>query len=150
MTLGNHLMNQYTRSNGTVQLVTALATFYSPLLKMEINPLTQIVCSAGANGALFTAIQTFINPGEEVIIIEPFYTNYAPRVRFAGGIPKYISLRPEGKENTSADWKLDFTELENIISKKTKAIIFNNPNNPLGKVWTSSELGFKCNLIYLN
>ena len=127
------LYHQYTRSEGHPRLVNAISRYYEPLLKkLDVN--TEIMTSVGASEAIFCAMQALINPGDEVIIMQPFFDSYPATVSLSGGIPVYVSIR---KEN---DYKLDFEELESKINKKTKMIILNNPNNPLGKVWSKSEL----------
>jgi len=134
------MANQYSRDFGKTEFVEALADFYSPLFGFSINPLANILVTTGAYAALHIAIQSFIDPGDEVIIIEPAFDCYAPMVDLAGGIPKYISLiHPKGVSR-SENWVLDLAVLEQMVSKKTKAIILNNPNNPLGKVWHRDEL----------
>ena len=121
----------------------------------------------GAYEALFTAILGHVNPGDEVVIIEPYFDCYEPMVKLAGGTPVFISSKPvENSFNclfshtfiqtktdgviTSADWKLDMEELKSKISSKTKAIIYNNPNNPLGKVFTRDEISDICKIVIDN
>lgn len=144
------LMHQYTRGFGHPRLVTAISKLYSKLLDIghEIEPNKEVLVTDGAYEALFTAILGHVNPGDEVIIIEPYFDCYEPMVRLAGGIPKFISLKPTKTEGriSSGDWKLDPTELKEIFSSKTKAIVFNNPNNPLGKVFSMEEIQEICNL----
>ena len=94
----------------------------------------EILVTNGAYYALYSICQSLINPGDEVIIIEPFFDCYAPMVRLAGGIPVYFQL----EISTQAAWKVNFEKLFEIGRnlKNLKAIILNNPNNPLGKVFT--------------
>lgn len=144
----NPLLSQYTRSYGHPRLVNILAKLYGPLIGRTIDPMNNITISVGAYGILFCAVQGLINPGDEVVIIEPYFDCYEPMVKVAGAIPRYCPLRPVKKEGvlTSDDWKLDPVELESHFSNKTKAIMINNPNNPVGKVFTQDELELVANL----
>jgi len=88
-----------------------------------------------------------VNAEDEVIIIEPYFDCYEPLVKLSGGICRFIPLKPtDPEDDTSASWKLDINELESMFNSKTKAIILNTPNNPLGKVFTKSELQVIANL----
>ncbi|KAJ3060284.1 Kynurenine--oxoglutarate transaminase 3, partial [Quaeritorhiza haematococci] len=143
------LLNQYTRSEGHVKLVNALSTFYTNPLNRTLNPLTEIITTVGATEAIYSTIQAFISPGDEVILMEPYYDSYPASVTLAGGVPVLVTLRPEtrpgegenGKQRTSHEWKLDMGELRRKINPgKTKMIVVNNPHNPIGKVFSRSEL----------
>ena len=100
----------------------------------------------GAYGSLFNAISSFLNPGDEMIIVEPFFDCYAPMAVQAQAKCVYVPLKPKKKDlgkdvvTTSADWCLDDQELEAAFTYKTKIILINTPNNPLGKVYTREEL----------
>ena len=123
---------------GHPRLINAIASLYTHFLNRSnsIDAQSEVLVTDGAYEALFCAIMGNVNPGDEVIIIEPYFDCYEPMVRLAGGIPKFIALAPHGKNPgepmTSADWTLDINELSALFNDKTKAIIFNNPNNPLG------------------
>lgn len=132
------LLNQYTRDCGHPRLVNVLSKLYSKLINRQIDAQNEILITSGAYEALFCTFMAFVNPCDEVIIIEPFFDCYEPMTRMAGGIPVFVALRPRlgvVTPQTSADWVLDFEELESKFSSKTKFIIINTPNNPLGKVF---------------
>ena len=145
----NQALQQYTRGFGHPRLINSISGLYTKLLNRPdaINAQSEVLVTDGAYEALFCAIMGNVDPGDEVIIIEPYFDCYEPMVRLAGGIPKFIALAPRGgKSSSSKDWTLDPKELEGLFNEKTKAIIFNNPNNPLGKVFQREEIEHLANL----
>lgn len=141
-------MHQYTRGFGHPRLINAISKLYTRLLNRgsDINPQTEVLVTDGAYEALFCAIMGHVDVGDEVIIIEPYFDCYEPMVKLAGGTPRFIALTPTKGARSSADWKLDPAQLEALFNSKTKAIIYNNPNNPLGKVFQRHEIEMIANL----
>lgn len=122
-----------------------MSTLYSGLLNREIDADTEILIAIGASDAISCALLAHVNPGDEVIIIEPAFDCYEPMTRLAGGVPVFVPLRrPTLKSGEtffrSNDWHLDMDELSDKFSNKTKMIIVNTPHNPVGKVFSASEL----------
>lgn len=141
----NDMIYQYTRSPGHLPLVNAIGKTYTKLMGREIDPINEILVTVGAYGSLFNAMSSFLEKGDEVIIIEPFYDCYAPIATIAEGNCKFVTLkptenRPKDRPMSSGDFGWDVKELEAAFTPKTKAIVINNPNNPLGKVYTREEL----------
>lgn len=131
-------LNQYARSMGHPRLVNALADVYSPLFGRDLDPMQEIVITVGATEGIFVTLQALIDPGDEVILIEPFYDSYPASVTMAGGVPVYVPLRPA--PGGAARWKLDMDELAAAFSPRTRLLILNTPQNPVGKVFNRSEL----------
>ncbi|MEK7486972.1 MAG: aminotransferase class I/II-fold pyridoxal phosphate-dependent enzyme [Planctomycetota bacterium] len=128
--------NQYARGTGSLSLVENLAEFYSPRLQRTLEGKTEIVVTVGATEALFATCQAFLNPGDEVILFEPFYDSYPASVTMAGGVPVYLPLTP----NAEGRWIFSEEELKKCFTSKTKLIFVNTPQNPTGKVFTQKEL----------
>jgi aspartate/methionine/tyrosine aminotransferase len=131
-------LNQYARSAGHPRLVKAIAAVYSPRFDRDLDPMTEIVVTDGATEGIFATIQALVEPGDEVILIEPFYDSYPASVIMAGGVPVYVPLRPAPDE--AGAWQLDPDELAAAFSPRTRLLILNTPQNPLGKVFTRAEL----------
>ncbi|XP_029424586.1 kynurenine--oxoglutarate transaminase 1 isoform X3 [Nannospalax galili] len=143
-TSGDFMLNQYTMAFGYPPLTKLLASFFGKLLGQELDPFKNVLVTVGAYGALFTAFQALVDKGDEVIIIEPAFDCYEPMTLMAGGRPVFVSLKPnpapKGQLDTSSDWQLDPTELASKFTSRTKALVLNTPNNPLGKVFSKAEL----------
>lgn len=147
-TSDNPLLNQYTRGFGHPRLVNVIAKLYSKLLNRTLDSQNEILVTAGAYEALYVTLQGHTKPGDEWIIIEPFFDCYVPMVKSAGGIPRFIALKPKNTNGplSSSDWVFDKQELASLFNEKTKGIIVNTPHNPVGKVFTLDELQFIADL----
>lgn len=127
-------INQYAITWGSVSLRNAIAEKVSRYNKMRlIEPDKNITVTCGSTEAMISSMKAIINPGDEVIIFEPFYQNYGPDCLLSGATPRFIRLN-------SPDWTFDFEQLEHLFNEKTKAIILNTPNNPTGKVFNEKEM----------
>lgn len=139
-------LNQYTRGQGHPSLCTAISDVYGPLFGREIDPMKEIIMTVGGYEALHCVIYAVTNPGDEVIMIEPFFDSYSETVRTCGGVAKFIPLKLREGGTKSSDFYLDRDELIKMFSDKTKAIIVNTPHNPTGKVFTHEEIEFIADL----
>lgn len=125
--------NQYPVTFGEPELREAISQKALRYNNIKSNPETDITVTCGATEAMIATLKAIINPGDEIIIFEPFYENYGPDGILSGATPKYVTLH-------TPDWKYDYDELKKAFNKKTKAIIINTPNNPTGKVFSDKEL----------
>ena len=124
--------NQYAPSRGLPALREAVAAHYRRQFGQDLS--AEHVCvTSGATEALGAAILATVEPGDEVIIFTPAYDSYAPMIRRAGATPIEVALQPPG-------WRLDREQLEAAISPRTRAILFNNPHNPAGRLFSRDEL----------
>jgi aspartate/methionine/tyrosine aminotransferase len=125
-------VNQYAITWGAKRLRDALAMKYRDWYGMEVDPEGEVVVTCGATEAMVAALMAVVDPGDEVVIFEPFYENYGPDAMLCDARPVYVPM-PIGGE-------LDLDRLAQACSKRTRAIIINTPNNPTGRVLTPSEL----------
>jgi aspartate/methionine/tyrosine aminotransferase len=128
----NESSNQYPPSRGLPQLRQAVADHYNRQFSQSLSP-ENICVTSGATEALGACILATVSPGEEVIIFTPAYDSYAPMIRRAGGVVREVALRP-------AEWRIDRDAVEAAIGPKTSAILFNNPQNPTGRLFDRDEL----------
>jgi aspartate/methionine/tyrosine aminotransferase len=124
--------NQYAPSRGIPALREAVAAHYGRHYGQALSA-EQVCVTSGATEALGAAILATINPGEEMIILTPAYDSYAPMIRRGGGIPREVALKPP-------EWRIDRAELAAAVGPKTRAILFNNPHNPAGRLFDAEEL----------
>ena len=125
--------DQYPPSPGIPGLRQAIADRYGPLLGRDLDPDVEITVTSGCTEALAASFLGLVNPGDEVVLVEPFYDAYPVYVAMAGAVPRYVQLR-------APDFALDPDELRAAFSPKTKVIVINTPHNPSGRVLTRDEL----------
>lgn len=126
-------INQYAITWGDRPFRQAIAEKVRWYLGLDIDPETQITVTCGSTEAMAATMLATVDPGEEVIVFEPYYENYGPDAVIAGASPRYVKLHPP-------DWTFDEAQLREAFNEKTKAIIINTPHNPTGKVFTRDEL----------
>ncbi len=131
--------NQYPPMPGVPELRQAVATANRRFYGLDIDWATEVTVTSGATEAITACLMAVIDPGDEVVLIEPLYDTYVPVVRMLGAIPRIVRLSPPR-------WDLPRAELAAAFGPKTKAIMINSPMNPCGKVFTEEELGFLADL----
>lgn len=128
---GGH--NQYGRSMGVLPLVQAVAAHQRRRYGITLDPLTEVVCTAGATEALAAALIGLLDPGDEVLLCEPFYDGYPAAIAMAGAVPKVATLR-------WPDFRLPVAELAALVTDKTRMVVLTNPHNPTGRAFSVDEL----------
>lgn len=126
-------INQYAMSNGSARLRRAIARKSERTMGISWDENREITVTNGATEAIFDVIQALVNPGDEVIVFEPYYDSYAPSVEIASGLPRFVTLH-------APDWSFRPEELAQAFNSKTRAVIINTPHNPTGKVFSKEEL----------
>jgi L-glutamine---4-(methylsulfanyl)-2-oxobutanoate aminotransferase len=125
--------DQYPPSHGIPELRRAIARRYGPRLGRSIDPNVEVTVTTGCTEALAAAMLGLVEPGDEVVVIEPFYDAYPADLALAGAIPRFVTLRPPG-------FALDPDALAEAFSPRTRAILVNTPHNPTGRVLSADEM----------
>ena len=133
-------INQYAITWGAKSLRDAIVDKFERTQGMCIDPEREITICCGSTEAMMSTMMAIINPGDEIVVFEPYYENYGPDAILSGATPRFVKMRPPKDENSV--WTYDEGELAAAFGPKTKAIILNTPNNPTGKVFTRQELEF--------
>jgi aminotransferase len=128
-------INQYAITWGAKPLRDAIAEKFEHTQGIRVDPEREITVCCGSTEAMMSAMMAIINPGDEIVVLEPFYENYGPDAILSGAAPRFVKMRPP-------NWSYDQRELSAAFGPHTKAIILNTPNNPTGKVFTRTELEF--------
>jgi aminotransferase len=131
-------INQYAITWGAKSLRDAIARKAKDWQGISADPEKNITVCCGSTEAMISTLLAVCNPGDEVVIFEPFYENYGPDSILSGAKPRFVKLRPP--TSAEAGWTFDERELRAVFHNHTKAIILNTPNNPTGKVFTREEL----------
>jgi aminotransferase len=128
-------INQYAITWGARSLREAIAAKFARLYGVGVDPERQVTVTCGSTEAMIASLLAILDPGDEVVVFEPFYENYGPDAILSGALPRFVTLRPP-------DWSFDRDQLARAFGEKTRAVIVNTPNNPTGKVFTRDELAF--------
>ncbi|HYE72992.1 MAG TPA: aminotransferase class I/II-fold pyridoxal phosphate-dependent enzyme [Blastocatellia bacterium] len=132
-------INQYAVTWGAKRFRDAIAEKTHWHLGLDVDPDREVVVTCGSTEAMIATMMAVIDPGEEVIIFEPYYENYGPDTILSDAVPRYVTLHPP-------DWHFNTDELRAAFNERTKAIIITTPHNPTGKVFTREELRFIADL----
>src|SRR5579862_745996 len=131
-------INQYAVTWGAKPLRDAIAADFTRRHGVPVIPDAQVTVCCGSTETLMATMMAIVDPGDEVIIFEPYYENYGPDAILSGATPRFVQLHPPAA--SGQDWTFDPDELAKAFSNRTRAIIINTPNNPTGKVFTRDEL----------
>src|SRR6266567_147977 len=126
-------VNQYAITWGAREFRRAIAERFRKDTGLEIDPEREITVCCGATETMIASMLAVVDPGEEVVVFEPFYENYGPDAIICGAVPRFVRLKPP-------DWRFDPAELAAAFSERTRALILNSPHNPTGKVFSREEL----------
>ncbi|HEV2495900.1 MAG TPA: pyridoxal phosphate-dependent aminotransferase [Terriglobia bacterium] len=126
-------MNSYTRFDGIAELRQAIAQKLETYNQIVVDPETQIIVSAGSTGAFYSACLALLNPGDEVVLFEPYYGYHVNTLLAVEALPAYVTMR-------APDWRFTPQDLEAAATPRTRGIMVNTPANPSGKVFTSTEI----------
>jgi aspartate/methionine/tyrosine aminotransferase len=126
-------INQYAITWGAQRFREAIAGKFERTYGMAVDPNRQLCVTCGSTEAMIAAMLAIVDPGDEVVVFEPFYENYGPDAILSGATPRYVTLH-------EPDWTFDEGELAAAFNDRTRGIILNTPNNPTGKVFTGAEL----------
>ena len=127
-------INQYAVTWGSRSFREAIARKLDRHYGWKVDPETELTVTCGATEGMLAALMAVIDPGDEVVVFDPFYENYGPDTILSGAIPRYVPLDP------ATGFALDPERLEAAVTPKTRGIIVNSPNNPTGKVFSRTEL----------
>jgi aminotransferase len=126
-------INQYSITWGTPAFRHAIADYYRRFYNIEVDPQREITVCCGATEGMVATLLALINPGDEIVVFEPFYENYWPDSQLSGAVCRYVRLQPPA-------WTFDPDELRAAFTDRTRAVILNSPNNPTGRVFSLSEI----------
>jgi aspartate/methionine/tyrosine aminotransferase len=135
-------INQYAITWGAKALRDAIVEKFARTQHATYDPEREITICCGSTEAMMSAMMAIINPGDEIVVFEPFYENYGPDAILSGATPRFVKMRPPDPQNANSTWSFDERELAAAFGSHTKAIILNTPNNPTGKVFNRQELEF--------
>ncbi len=128
-------VNQYAITWGAKNFRQAIAAKYRAWYELDLDPEREITVCCGSTEGMIASLLATVNPGDEIVVFEPFYENYGPDTELCGATRRLVTLYPP-------DWRFDREELRRSFGPRTRGIILNTPNNPTGKVFTRDELGF--------
>ncbi len=132
-------VNQYAITWGAKPFRDAIAGYYRKFYNLDIDPEREMTVCCGATEGMIASLLALLNPGDEVVVFEPFYENYWPDSQLSGAVCRYVRLHAPG-------WLFDKEELRAAFNERTRAVIVNTPNNPTGRVFSRSELQTLCDL----